>query len=347
MAGATVGWAGDVMIHFAWPWMWLALPLPYLVWRWTPPLSAPAGVMRAPMFARVQALMEGGVARGARATWAVAIAALAWTALVCAAARPEWLGDTVSLNVSGRDVMLAIDLSGSMARPDFTLNGEPANRLDVTKAVAGDFIERRTGDRVGLILFGRRAYLHVPLTFDRRTVRTLLDEAEIGIAGQETAIGDALGLATKHLRERPQQSRVLILMTDGAQTAGELPALDAAKLAADSNLRVYTIGVGAESMQMGGGIFGPTVVNPSADLDEETLQQIAELTHARYFRAKDTRGMKKIYAELDNLEPVVSDQIQMRPVHALFYWPLAVSLVLAVMLVVRPLGGWRWRRPSP
>ncbi|MEK6749625.1 MAG: VWA domain-containing protein [Pseudomonadota bacterium] len=333
------------MIHFAWPWLWLVLPLPYLVWRWAPPLSAPTGVLHAPIFARVQALMAGGAKGAARPTWALAIAALAWAALVCAAARPEWLGETVSLNVSGRDVMLAIDLSGSMARPDFSLQGEPANRLDVIKAVAGDFIERRTGDRVGLILFGRRAYLHVPLTFDRRTVRTLLDEAEIGLAGQETAIGDALGLATKHLRERPQQSRVLVLMTDGAQTAGELPPLEAAKLAADSGLRVYTIGVGADSMQVGGGIFGPTVVNPSADLDEDTLQQIADLTQARYFRAKDTRGMKKIYVELDNLEPVVSDQVQMRPVHALFYWPLAFSLVLAALVAARQFGGLtRWRR---
>lgn len=142
--------------------------------------------------------------------------------------------------------MLAVDLSGSMEMEDFVVADQVVNRLVATQQVAGQFIERRTGDRVGLILFGEKAYLQAPLTFDRTTVRTLLDEAVIGLAGDKTAIGDAIGLAIKRLRNNPAHQRVLILLTDGANTAGEIPPLQAAELAAQEGLRIHTIGVGAD-----------------------------------------------------------------------------------------------------
>ena len=176
------------------------------------------------------------------------LAATAWCLLVLASCRPQWLGDPVEQAVSGRDLMLAVDLSGSMEEQDFIVNGKPVDRLTATKQVAGEFIKRRTGDRIGLILFGTRAYLQTPLTFDRQTVLTLLYESALGLAGENTAIGDAIGLAVKRLRKQSTESRVLILLTDGANTAGEVSPLKAADLAADENLKIYTIGIGADEM---------------------------------------------------------------------------------------------------
>jgi len=207
--------------------------------------------------------------------------------------------------------------------------------------VAGEFIQRRHGDRVGLILFGSRAYLQTPLTFDTETTATLLDESEIGLAGRETAIGDAIGLAVKRLRDDASSDRVLILLTDGANTSGEIQPLQAAEFAARDGLTVYTVGVGADEMMVRD-FFGSRVVNPSADLDEDTLKQIAEQTGGRYFRARDVEGLEKIYEILDELEPVESDVEIIRPVDELFYWPMGIAYLLALVaafLSIRPISG--------
>jgi Ca-activated chloride channel family protein len=265
------------------------------------------------------------------------IAAFAWILLVLAAARPQWVGDPVALRITGRDLMLAVDLSGSMKRRDMQVEKDWVTRLDVVKRVAGEFIERRDGDRIGLILFGTRAYLQAPLTFDRPTVRTLLQESVIGLAGEQTAIGDAIGLGVKRLRERPAENRVLILLTDGANTAGEVHPMDAARFAAKLGLKIYTIGVGADVAMMRR-LYGSVRVNPSADLDEPTLAAIARATGGRYFRARQTNELVEIYRTLDELEPVISDDEQFRPTIELFYWPLGLALLLAVGLLA---GGLR------
>jgi len=233
--------------------------------------------------------------------------------------------------------MLAVDLSGSMKRRDMQVEKDWVTRLDVVKRVAGEFIERRDGDRIGLILFGTRAYLQAPLTFDRPTVRTLLQESVIGLAGEQTAIGDAIGLGVKRLRERPAENRVLILLTDGANTAGEVHPMDAARFAAKLGLKIYTIGVGADVAMMRR-LYGSVRVNPSADLDEPTLAAIARATGGRYFRARQTNELVEIYRTLDELEPVISDDEQFRPTIELFYWPLGLALLLAVGLLA---GGLR------
>jgi Ca-activated chloride channel family protein len=201
------------------------------------------------------------------------------------------------------------------------------------KKVAGDFINRRQGDRVGLILFGSRAYLQAPLSLDRKTVNQLLQESLIGIAGEKTAIGDALGLAVKRLQQRPGDKKVLILLTDGANTAGTIEPLKAAELATEINLSIYTIGVGADRMVVNS-FFGNRVVNPSADLDETTLQKIAELTGGRYFRARESQDLEKIYTLLDQLEPVISENQNLRPIRELFYWPLSGALLLAFLMLL-------------
>jgi Ca-activated chloride channel family protein len=258
---------------------------------------------------------------------------LAWLLLVTAAARPEWLGDPVEQGVSGRDLMLAVDLSGSMEIADFMLRGKKVDRLTATQDVAGHFLERRVGDRLGLILFGETAYLQAPLTFDRKTVHTLLDEAVIGLAGDKTAIGDAIGLAVKRLRDNPKDQRVLILLSDGANTAGTVAPLQAADLAARVGLKVYTIGIGADEMVVRD-LLGSHKVNPSQDLDEPTMRGIAEKTGGRYFRARDVEELEGIYRLLDELEPVERDKRYYRPHSELYPWPLAGALVLAMALIL-------------
>jgi Ca-activated chloride channel family protein len=271
-----------------------------------------------------------GVRIGSR-SWPLWIAVIAWLLLVTASSRPQWLGEPVALPVSGRDLLLAVDLSESMTETDFEIQGQRVDRLTAAKWVAQDFIKRREGDRIGLVLFGEQAYLQTPLTFDRDTVLTMLDEAQIGLAGRATAIGDSIGLAIKRLRENENSNRVLILMTDGANTAGEVDPLQAADLAAREGLTVYTIGIGADEMLVRS-LFGTRRVNPSADLDELTLQAIAEKTGGRYFRARDVAELEAIYQLLDELEPVERDPQMFRPVKALFYWPLAAALLLVALL---------------
>jgi Ca-activated chloride channel homolog len=214
------------------------------------------------------------------------------------------------------------------------------------KAVATDFIERRVGDRIGLILFGREAYLQAPLTFDRATVSTLLDESVIGLAGKETAIGDSIGLAIRTLDDAgvAQGRRVLILLTDGANTAGAVEPRKAAELAAQRKMIIYTIGIGADALTVRS-LFGLRQINPSADLDEDTLTAIAEMTGGRYFRARDTEEFAQIYAILDGLEPAESDERGFRPIAELFYWPLAGAALLAAAAAgVAFAAGWPWSR---
>ena len=322
------------MWSLEWPWALLALPLPVLMRLLLP---AEAGLreagLRVPSLARFEAL---GASRDAAQLrrWRFWVALLAWLFLVLAAARPQRIGDELEIPVTGRNLMLAVDLSGSMDAKDFQLQNRKVDRLTATKAVASDFIRRREGDRIGLILFGERAYLQVPLTLDRETVTVLLLESEIGLAGEKTAIGDAIGLAVKRINDEGTgaQEQVLILLTDGANTAGNIEPLKAAELAAQIGLKIYTIGIGAETMEIPSLLGGMRQVNPSADLDEATLTAIAEQTGGRYFRAKDTAALQEIYALLDRMEPVAEPEAGFRPAKSYFHWPLAAALLLAFVI---------------
>jgi Ca-activated chloride channel family protein len=310
----------------AWPWALVLLPLPWLLRRWLRPApDAGTQALRVPWFG----LMQDTAATWLKKPLLAAIATLAWLLLMIAAARPQWVGEIVTLPVTGRDLLLAVDISGSMDTQDMFLAGEPVNRLSVVKKVAGEFIQRRRGDRVGLVLFGSRAYLQTPLTFDTETTAILLAESEIGLAGRETAIGDAIGLAVKRLREDAASDRVLVLLTDGANTSGEVQPMQATEFAAREGLRIYTVGVGADEMMVRD-FFGSRVVNPSADLDEDTLRAIAERTGGAYFRARDAQALADIYRRLDELEPVESDQEVIRPIDELFHWPLGAAFLLVL-----------------
>lgn len=239
-------------LEFAWPWLLLCLPLPWLVRRFLPASSNhQEQALHVPFLDDFSPLQQsrGGLYKN---RWLMFLASIAWCCLVIAAARPQWSGEALDIPLTGRDLMLAVDLSASMSIEDFELNGQQVNRLQAVKQVAGEFIQQRQGDRIGLILFGEQAYLQTPLTFDTRTVNTMLQEALIGIAGKATAIGDSIGLAIKRLNNQSAQSRVLILLTDGENTAGEVSPLKAAELAASQNLKIYTIGVGAATREVGG-----------------------------------------------------------------------------------------------
>lgn len=325
------------MIHFAWPWLLTLLPLPLLI-RWLLPAQHPKeqAALKVPFLAdfSVGQTMASSQAK----QWPLLLAAIAWLLLVLACTRPQYLGEPIEQAVSGRDLMLAVDLSGSMEEQDFMINNKQVDRLTASKWVAGDFINRRVGDRIGLILFGTQAYLQTPLTFDRKTVLTLLNESVIGLAGENTAIGDAIGLAVKRLKNQAANSRVLILMTDGANTAGEIAPLKAAELAAASHLKIYTIGIGADEMIVRS-LFGNRKVNPSRDLDENTLVKIAESTGGRYFRARNADELNNIYMLLDKLEPVEKDKQYFRPRSELYIWPLSLALSLVSVICLSRL---RW-----
>ena len=321
-------------IQFVWPWVFILLPLPLLM-RFIIPASdknqdVPLHVPFLDDFNQVP--HDADFIN--KNKWLGMLATLAWICLLLAAARPQWLGERVDIPVSGRDLMMAVDLSGSMAEKDFKINGQTINRLQAVKLVAGEFIKRREGDRIGLILFGQQAYLQTPLTFDTQTVNTMLQESLIGIAGKTTAIGDAIGLAIKRLEGKSAEKQVLILLTDGANTAGEVPPLKAAELAAKQNLKIYTIGIGAASREVGGFLFKQTVKN--TEIDEKTLNEIAVITGGQYFRAHNTPELNKIYALIDELEPVEQDSQSFRPVQALYVWPLGIAFLIAVCIAILP-----------
>lgn len=319
------------MITFAWPWLFAVLPLPLLVRLWLPAAQPQLGAaLRLPFYHQLAAADAGRPGRSTRLRQLLAW--LAWSLLVLAAARPQWLGEPVQLPLAGRDLMLAVDVSGSMEQEDYRLSGRSVNRLQVVKAVAGRFIERRAGDRLGLVLFGSRAYLQTPLTYDRETVRTMLQESVIGLAGRETALGDAIALSIKRLRQQPEDNRVLILLTDGANTAGAITPLDAAWLAAQAKVRIYTIGIGGGPV----GVASPfgMLLQQGSDLDPATLQAVAQATGGRFFQATDARQLEAVYEELDRLEPSVRDRRFFRPMRALYMWPAAAALLISVGLAL-------------
>jgi Ca-activated chloride channel family protein len=322
------------MFEFSYPWLFILLPLPLLLRRKTQQQGSPLKHK-----ALLQASSQGSalVSKAPRSVKTV-MALLCWCFLVLAATQPKWLGETVTLPQQGRDLMLALDLSGSMDISDMQHQGQSINRLQAVKLVVSDFIQQRKGDRIGLILFGDAAYQQTPLTYDLTTIQTMLDEAVRGLVGERTAIGEAIGLAVKRLNAYETSNKVLILLSDGANTAGVIQPTEALQLAKAAGVKVYTVGVGAEQMVQQS-IFGRQLINPSQDLDEVLLTRIAEETGGKYFRARDLAELAQIYKLLDQLEPIERDQISYRPQQSLLHWPLLAAFFCSVLLA---LGQVRW-----
>ena len=325
------------MIEFEWPWAFLLLPLPLLVWWLMPAYRDQQTSVHVPFFDRLaeatgQTPQPGAVILRRRAIQMI-IAILAWVLLVAALARPQKVGDAVTHEVSARDLILAVDISGSMDQVDFrTPDGKTLKRLDGVKQVLGDFITRRRGDRVALILFGSKAYVQVPFTQDLQTARTLLDQTEVGMAGQQTVIGDAIGLAIKTFETSQAKQKLVILLTDGNDTASRVPPEHAADIARQKGAVIYTIG------------FGDPNATGDNRVDLGTLRQVASTTQGQFFRAENGAELQAIYADIDRLAPVKLQTLTWRPRMPLYQWPLGAAVVLGLALWCLLLTGsiFRW-----
>ncbi|MDT0594719.1 vWA domain-containing protein [Glaciecola petra] len=322
------------MFEFVWWQLLFILPLPFLIAYFWPAKAQES--QAALYFPHVQLLSKQAENKQKRSLWRLFLLSLIWISLVISAARPMWFGEPISIPSEGRDLMMAVDLSGSMQQTDMQVNGKLVDRLEMVKSVMDDFVERRVGDRLGLILFADTAYLQTPLTFDRATVNQLLKESVIGLVGDSTAIGDAIGLAVKRFTQKERSNRVLILLTDGRNTAGNISVEQALDLAIANEVTIYSIGVGADEL-IQNSVFGRRAINPSLDLDERTLVTISKETGGEYFRARNAQELSQIYAILDKLEPIEGAEQTLRPRKELFYIPLMFSGGLVFIWVLLPI----------
>ena len=318
------------MISLLWPWALIMLPIPWLLGRWLPPVRAGSRWVLPWVFGQSQAqtiplAAEPSRPRAAWSWW------LVWLLCCLALAQPVRFDQLSSLKTSGRDLMLAVDISGSMRTEDMRIAGRRINRLDAVKAVLGDFIDRRQGDRLGLILFGQQAFMVTPLTLDRANVRYQLETSVVGLAGLDTAIGDALGLAVKRLRDRPQNQRIVLLLTDGVNSAGEISPVRATELAVELGVKVYTIGFGGDGDP---GMFGFSFGSNAAEIDEDALRSMSEATGGRYFRARDVGELAGIYQALDQLEPIELEAPQRQQQRPLYHYPLALALIVLLIVLL-------------
>lgn len=295
---------------FAWPWVFLALPLPWLLRLTLAPIDTRAAL-------RVPRVHDDAFKHAPRMRLALWIAAVAWLLLVAAAARPQLPGIAPAAPANARGMMLAFDVSMSMSTADLQHEDRTMERLQAARMLADAFLARRDGDRAGLVVFGSKAYLHTPMTFDLHAVRTALGSVRAGLAGGETALGDAIALGVKYLKTQPAQARVLLLFTDGANSTGMLAPERAAWLAQREGVRIHALGVGA-----------------STELDEALLKSIAGQTGGSYVRATDSAAIMAFFNRLDRLEPSFAAQHK-QPMRELYAWPLALACVLAAGVALR------------
>jgi len=317
------------MIEFAWPYLFLLIPLPWLIYKCVPESKSQKYVaLNIPELGDFDCFETTPNKPKIKTGMVFFI----WLLLLTSAARPQWIGKTIEIPQSGRDVMLAVDLSGSMQLKDFKINGKFTDRLSALKFIVSDFIDRRKGDRIGLILFGSNAYLQAPLTFDTATVKQLLLEASIGLAGNETAIGDAIGLAVKQLKSSSHSSRVLILLTDGKNNAGELTPDKAAEIASHEKLKIHTVAIGSKERRVQT-VFGIQNIGSGSDIDEKSLKSISEKTGGQYFRAYNTQELIQIYDYINRLESIERTNQHFRPIEEVYYWPLLAAIILSGILL--------------
>jgi Ca-activated chloride channel family protein len=333
--------------EFHWPWMALLLILPLLVrllWPRTNPdqadsLAGRQETLLHPSLANLQQSFTGQRPRASiSGRLHGLLLAMVWLFLTLTLMRPQWLEPYTESRSEGYDLMLAVDASHSMEAMDFTVNNAQVTRMAVLKGVLNKFIANRTGDRVGLIIFGSHAYTMAPMTYDLHGVRRQLDDVVPNIAGQGTAMGDAIGLGVKKLRERPQGSRVLILVADGDNNAGTIPPSDAARLAAQSGIRIYTIGVGSTRASVPIIENGRLISRDDLGMDEKVLRDIAAITNGAYFRATDTRALEEIYRRIDELEKTRAESRTVMIPHPLYPWTLGFALLLLLALGLFPDG---------
>ncbi len=309
--------AAQVMINFAWPWAFFLLPLPYLIYRLLPAYQKMPIPLYMPMLSQHHFhTVNESDQKKTRAQ--MVLMTLLWLFFILALANPEKLGAPIELPSSGRDLLLAVDISRSMEEHDMTIAGRRTDRLTATKNVLNDFLSKRKGDRVGLILYGTNAYIQAPLTFDLDTVKEFLNESQLGFAGDGTAIGDAIGIGIKKLEDTPEAHRTMILLSDGVNNTGAVKPLEAARFAKQSGIKIYTVALGRPQSRY--------------PLDERTLNAIADITGAAFFRARNTQELENIYDAINRLEPIDQKAEVFRPKQALFYWPLGFMFLLFLII---------------
>lgn len=325
------------MFELALPWVLVALPLPWLIWFFVPRASPQLpSALKVPFFNAMVGVVDGvkfGKPRSSNITGLFFV----WFLVLVALAGPRYVGEPRPLVREGYNIMLALDISGSMEMSDMSLYGRPATRLAVVKHAAMQFVQHRAGDRIGLILFGSQAYLQTPLTYDRHNVLQRLEDASAGLAGKSTSIGDALGLAVKRLQSVPAKGRMIILLTDGVNNSGVLAPLKAAELAHAEGIKIYTIGLGASiDPRALSGMF--LDMNVSADLDEDTLKEVSSMTRGRYFRATDIKSLQTIYQIINKMETTSQNVPTVRPQHDYYPWPLAMALFVFLLWLLDKAG---------
>ncbi|GLT18415.1 hypothetical protein GCM10007938_21940 [Vibrio zhanjiangensis] len=316
-------------IEFVWWWNFLLLPLPILIYFLLPPAQTSSPVY-------MPYLPQSAAGNSSWSVMAKGLAALIWITLITASARPVWYGDPVTTQPKHRDMMLVVDLSYSMSQEDMQFNGSFIDRLTAVKQVLNDFIGKRQGDRLGLVLFADHAYLQTPLTLDRHTISQQLNQTVLRLIGDKTAIGEGIGLATKTFIDGDAPQRVMILLSDGTNTAGVLDPLEAAKIAKKYNVTIYTVGIGAGEIMVKE-LFMTRKVNTAKDLDEASLKEIASMTGGQYFRARDSQELSSIYETINNLEPISQTTQTWRPQQDWFAFPLAIAFAgfLSLMIIRR------------
>lgn len=310
-------------MSLAYPFLLLLLPLPFVIRRFVNARRRPPESLRvsASQFAASDEAPGGNDRVG---TW---LLLAGWTALVVAIAGPRLPATYDGITASGREIVLAMDLSGSMVKRDFVLDGAPVSRLDAVKRVASRFVAARRGDRIGLVIFGDRPYVAQPPTFDVDAVARAITVAQIGISGRSTAISDGLGLAVKRLLGSDARSRVIVLLSDGVDTSGKVRADDAAELAARHGIRVHTIALGPEDLE--------TAPRSRDAVDVATLRAVAEAGNGTSFRVRTMEDLEAMAAALDRLEPNPMERPPVRYWRSLWAWPAAASVLLLVIAALR------------
>jgi Ca-activated chloride channel family protein len=309
------------VFEFGTPWAFVLLPAPFIMWWLLPPYREQVEAVRVPFFEQMaSALGETPRRGGAQLRTNLLqrlLAPLVWLLLIVGLARPQFVEPPIEKIESARDLMLAVDLSGSMDTRDmFDPDGNRITRLDAVKLVLDDFIARRSADRIGVIVFGNQAFVQAPFTQDHVLVRTLLDQTEPRMAGPMTMLGDAIGLTIKAFEQSTARDRVLILLTDGNDTGSKVPPIKAAEIAAQSELTIYPVAVG-----------DPTSVGEGA-MDLEALQDMADATGGQLFNAGNREELESVYRAIDDLTPEEIETTSYRPTRPLFFWPLGAAVLL-------------------
>ena len=314
-------------MEFLWSFNVFALLLPFVVWYFSKPLprQEDAIALRVPFFKAFQ--NEVGQSIHTKSAYFALFFMAGFIALVMSAMRPIVYENAIYLPTNARQMMLVLDVSGSMAEPDFIWNNKRTTRLNAVQNIAQDFIQSRTGDAIGLTIFGTEAYLYTPLTLDTKTAAQMLTEIGVGIAGEKTAIGDALLVALKQMKDIPSDQKVIVLLSDGFANAGIIHPEEAIEMAKKMGVKIYTIGMGSDKRIIQSFFFAQEV-NLSADLDEELLQKIASETNGQDFRVKTSEDLKKVYDILNKVEPTELNGQTIRPQKELFWIPLGMSMLL-------------------